>query len=334
MTDLETELRAVLHDPALTLTPGPEAVGLVVAGMRRRRRRRRFAVGTAAALVLAVAAPVALPQLDPFDSGEPDHAVSADRPISAPARAYRSPREDRPACDPVRLEKAPSADEGAMVANTGDSRCTLRGTVTLVGTHPVTGQRTVIAADALADDPHPDRQYPATIDPGEYARVDVEGCTGNGETWRDVAVDLGGREIPVTDHPMGLSCRPRVGSWYVRPPLLELGLDARITAPATVRRGSTLEFTVTLSNPAGPMVTLQPCPAYAIGFGGDLVWRRLDCHRDDMPAASSITLPMQVDVPRFQESGEKVLIWILVAADGRSTMANLADGGVRVTVLP
>jgi hypothetical protein len=85
-------------------------------------------------------------------------------------------------------------------------------------------------------------------------------------------------------------------------------LVVRIDAPATMRPGETLEYTVTLTNPTSMAYALQPCPSYTEFVGsGAQTWVAtvddyyLNCDTVHAVAAhSSVTYEMRLAVPSNQ----------------------------------
>ena len=108
-------------------------------------------------------------------------------------------------------------------------------------------------------------------------------------------------------------------------------LHARLRLPAVVRAGTTLSYTVTLSNPTRRTVVLRPCPGYTEGlYVSGLVVRHsfaLDCDSvHAIPAHGQVSYAMQLVVPRKAAAGTAKLGWNLDTPTGPS------EGGViRIT---
>lgn len=91
-----------------------------------------------------------------------------------------------------------------------------------------------------------------------------------------------------------------------------------IAAPASVHRGSTLSFTVTLSNRSSGDYRLSPCPDYVeiLGAKDPVATYQLNCSPVGMIAAGrSAAFEMRLDVPSSLAVGSTQLHWALV--DGR-----------------
>src|SRR4029079_17908088 len=92
------------------------------------------------------------------------------------------------------------------------------------------------------------RQFPATIDPGEAARVEIRGveCAAGRtpRSYRDLVLTVGAEKIslPASRRLDGV-CGADVSQWFVEPPMLYAALNATLRAPAALRRGE--EFTHT-----------------------------------------------------------------------------------------
>ncbi|AGZ38858.1 DUF4232 domain-containing protein [Actinoplanes friuliensis] len=345
--DLETDLRTALGDSRHELVPPPHATETIVRNVCRRRRRRTVTWAAAGLIVVAVGVPVAL-RVSPSDST----VVTADGTVGwvaeplaqAPQLARRSPRPAAPACDPAKLnptigyEDVLAADgtmlRSVVVTNRTDRRCTLSGIPTVKGTLTSTGARTTVVAYPVADEPGELRQYPATIDPGEAARVDVTkgsaGCDATELT--DVVLEFGARSFPASPKSDEVMCAPRAGSWYVRPPLLNAPVMAKISAPAQVRRGETFDYTVELTNGYNRTFSYGGCPAYRQEFAGSKGWFRLNCGPRKIGPHSSVTYAMRATVPKDAEKGGR-LTWMAAMPDGEVVIANLDTGGVPVEIV-
>lgn len=104
-------------------------------------------------------------------------------------------------------------------------------------------------------------ERPATVDPGEAARVDVivpASCAGPSGPVSDVAIVVLGRAIPVSSLEAPAECPVAFGRWYVIPPLLNVPhLMASIEAPRQVRRGADLRYSVTITNTSDGHVAFE-----------------------------------------------------------------------------
>ncbi|WP_189172166.1 DUF4232 domain-containing protein [Pilimelia anulata] len=216
-----------------------------------------------------------------------------------------------------------------LVGNGSDSRCTLEGRPTVrVGDRPL-----VVSA---SDPRGPAVQYPATVDPGEPARVTLtlrDGCAA-GRTGGAVAIVEGGREIPVSGLRLDGGCVRAASAWHVEPPLLNLpGLVATIHAPDSAARGEEISFLVTVENTSDRRQDFGGCPAYVAGIGGWSESRKVNCQMTSIEAGSRVDYAMKLVVPTKGVQGKVTLTWTLVAPDGRVVVADLVGGGTPITVV-
>jgi hypothetical protein len=108
-------------------------------------------------------------------------------------------------------------------------------------------------------------------------------------------------------------------------------LTAAIHAPATAAPGAVLEFTVTLANPTGADVALDPCPAYTEFVGsGDTTWVAtirdyyLNCATaSTIPAGGTLTFAMRLALPANQPAGMAKFGWDIQGGAGPSANAPL-----------
>ena len=342
MIDLERELHNVLTDPRHTLAAPVDGLDRVLSGVRRRRRRRRVAGSVAAAAVVLAGSAVAV-QAPALLNGrnEAPTAATATMPwvdvtVEPPALARRAPRPDAPACDPADFRDLSTVDvldnrATVLLGHSGTSRCSLRGTPVLVGTDPATGKRKTLATNVddliLKDDV---RQFPATVEPGERAFFDVTGCTG-GRNYRDLAVRLGGRDLPITDVTVGTGCRAEVNDFHVQPPVLSGPLTYTMEAPTTAERGRYLDYTVTISNPTDRPYTFEQCPAYLQTLGEGGVWQQLNCGGRDIPAQGSARYAIRMLVMDAMPSSTR-LRWLGVLSDGTTIENRGTPEGLPVEV--
>lgn len=99
------------------------------------------------------------------------------------------------------------------------------------------------------------------------------------------------------------------------------GLQVSITAPATVKAGSVLEYVVTLANPTDEAIELSPCPSYVESMPQAKESYQLNCIPGLLvPAHGSVPFDMRLNVPEFLEPPtELTLTWALEVALGNST---------------
>ncbi|GIE98820.1 hypothetical protein [Paractinoplanes rishiriensis] len=347
----DQRLRAELTDDRYALPGWPDPVGRISTGVRRRKQRRRVNAA-AAGLAVLVLAGLGIPSLR--GGATPDTTAGsavpwADVPAPEPSLARRSVRPDARDCAAADLGKAWSESNGpghtvVLLPTRIDSRCTLRGSAGIVATDIRTGERGPVSttqswvdgASTGAAGYDGVSQVPATIDPGEPARLDVvttADCAGppaDTHRYRDVAVVVQGREIPVPAVLLSTACPVQVGIWRVLPPLLNLPwVTATIVAPQQVRRGETLRYEVTLT---GKLANLKPCPTYRQRLGTTGETLRLNCAAFPEKPGKTVRLAMELDVPADAAPGDTRLTWMLVAGDGHVVIADLSTGGVAVEI--
>jgi hypothetical protein len=184
------------------------------------------------------------------------------------------------------------------------------------------------------------KQNPATIDPGEPARIDLSAAThcpdgvGAASRFRDVALVVLGHEFPVSAFELTTACPLNVGMWYVQAPLINAPSQlTSIQAPAQVSRGELLEYVVTILNPSDRPFQLEPCPVYTERLGdADAQTYRLNCAASEIAPHKSMRFGMTLRVPNDAPLGKTPLTWMAIIDDGRVAIADLATGGVSVQV--
>lgn len=104
--------------------------------------------------------------------------------------------------------------------------------------------------------------------------------------------------------------------WMPRPAFISVAVS--IAAPPSVRRGSTLNYAVTLNNESSGEYRLDPCPDYVEILGGKqaIATYELNCSPvGAIPAGGTATFEMRLDIPRTLIPGTTRLDWALM--DGR-----------------
>ncbi|HEX6498003.1 MAG TPA: DUF4232 domain-containing protein [Micromonosporaceae bacterium] len=361
--NLEERLRDALTDDHLALPPWPDATVRVRAGIRRRRRR----TATVAASVVAVAAivstaPVLLrgggtappggqPGATPTLSAVPwlDEPVDPAAPTSTPSGARAESARPCTAADLSRTAKGEPANAAGghvqnvvRLTNVSSSTCSLVGFVDLIATDVGTGTRATLRTGygSTFFDGGPGKRYPATIAPGEDARIDIvtgNGCYGGlGEPhrYRDVALVVAGRQYPVPGLTLQTWCPLQVGAWYTlvdeptaapSPRFATLSVD--VVAPASVARGATLDYVVTLVNSGPVAVPLDPCPVYQQELWRNTGTYRLNCSPGEIPAGGSVRFAMRLAVASGTPLGPTPLRW-----DMGATADFTVPGSTTVTV--
>jgi Protein of unknown function (DUF4232) len=221
--------------------------------------------------------------------------------------------------------------------NVSTSACLLRGEPTLAG---VTAAGKAVPLHATSGGYFGDPGPPANIAPGERAAVNVGGAvvcdsTSSRRAYEVLRISLpnGGGPIDLRLAPLETPCGGVSVSEFGVPALAEptpepsiSPMTARIDAPPTVRAGTTLSYTVTLSNPSGADVSLVPCPSYteAVGSGSSSRWvgtvryYELNCDTiHAIPAGGSVTFEMRLALPKTQPTSSDVkFTWYLQGDSG------------------
>jgi hypothetical protein len=121
--------------------------------------------------------------------------------------------------------RAPTDAPNAVVvllANQRDSRCTLTGSAQLIATDPW-GKRATLTVHRAAQPADGIAQYPATVDPGEQARLVLtpDPICADPVRYTDPVIVLDRREIPFVGTPQLSVCALLAGNWHVIPPLID-----------------------------------------------------------------------------------------------------------------
>jgi hypothetical protein len=238
-----------------------------------------------------------------------------------------------------------SADQRITLTNVATTPCSLSGQPAAFDDHTSTGSAVVVAVaphggygrglDAVAN-----------LAPGEKGFTDVEvsdQCPGFQQRLHITSFALrleDGTHVPVADGG-GLAAPPprcavsasAFGTPHVPGPQPSYPVDPLKVAlhlPASVRTGTTFDFTVTLSNPTSAAVPLQPCPTY------EEIWKpessapaltrayRLNCSgQPEVAAHQSLTFQMRMVAPT--RALPDWLSWRLESSQG-------VGGGAMVTV--
>jgi len=338
MTELEERLRRLMTDDRLALPSPPDTVTRVQARMRRRHRLRRL-LGMFTGIVVVIAVPVAVrlgmvAPAEPTPAPSPSVVAWLNEPTT-PGELEATEPPERPAARPCAAEDVAAQavvgdTEGAgghilttiRLGNASSSRCTLSGTMSLAGIRTERG--TIIDNVGW-------KQYPATIDPGEEARVDLETsymCDGAQKQYHDIVMKVLGRSFPLAGLRLGSTCPVRAGDWYVQidaptPEPRYAGLTATIQAPATVVRGSTVDYVVTLTNPGTTAVRLDPCPVYLEQLWKNVAYYRLNCAAGEIGAGASVRFAMRLRIDAETPLGPTRLQWNLAETAGSTAEATV-----------
>jgi hypothetical protein len=346
--NLEEDLRRTLSDQRVALPGWPDPVTRVRDGIRRRRRRAIIVAAIAAVAAIAIGTPTAL-RLAAAPSSPPAEPVPSPSvipfvaiPTPAAATGSPSPRRTAAPCSSNQLGPPTTAwSEGAAghlfttieVRNTGP-RCTLARAPSLVATDKKTNRRaTVPALPANYGVDSEGREYPATIDPGEGARIEIVtamGCDGgaNPAIYIDIALGYAGGEHRVAGLELETTCQIQVGRWYrelpaAPTPTPRFGtLLVSLEAPESVRAGTNATFVVVLTNPTGEPISLDPCPSYAMNFGKfSYAYGRLNCLVDQIPPHGSVRFAMVLPISTNSVDKPDHLTWGFVNESGDAPYA-------------
>jgi hypothetical protein len=110
------------------------------------------------------------------------------------------------------------------------------------------------------------------------------------------------------------------------PPVATPALTARINAPQAAAKGKDLDYTVTLTNPTGKVISLQPCPDYTISLPlNDAMAQAsygLNCAAapGSLAPQQSVTFAMKFAVPASASQGNAKFTWTMTDRSG-GTMA-------------
>jgi len=350
----EEIVRRVLTDDHHALSPWPDPVGRVRAGIRRRRRRRLGAAVVACSVVAVLVAvsvavsgpPVAGPPRPPAESA--DAVIPwVDRPATRPtsfARLEPGPQPDRP-CEDADLSKGwveavrPSSGpwvQTVVVRNQSETACALSGSAQVRG-QTLSGARITMAAASSGPVPMEGADYPARLRSMALARVDVTmTCPSDTRApapeLTEPSIVAAGIEIEVEALSVRPDCTLAIGNWYSLRPLLNAPLFVTIEAPEQVRRGQTLTYEVVVINTLDRPLGLDPCPVYQQRLGDRAEWYRLNCVLPRLPDHQPIRFQMRMRVPADAPVEQVRLSWMAVTGDGRVATANMDTGGVPVAI--
>lgn len=260
MSDLEDELRRLLHDPKYALPSWPDAVTRVHAGMRVRRGRRwvarAFGSLTSFAAVLAIGGPVMSPTGPGIDL--PSNAIVVpwqDVPYAEPPAAPEKQAAECRARDFV-VKGFPTLFGGRpseltyLLEYRGDAVCRIIGAPHLEATAP-DGRRTTTVVPASSD------ENSVMVNPRDSVGVAVADSDTCANEYRDPDFSFSADDptrIRLADRLRGV-CRKPKANWIVYggsggplpSPRETLGVAVR--APSQVRSGEEFTYYVVLHNP-------------------------------------------------------------------------------------
>lgn len=354
-TDLDRRMREMFADDRLDPVAWPDPVGRIEALVARRRRTwwRRVSACVAALALVGALAVVRLTVLAPVEQPPAPPAVPwLDLPYEEPKYQYPPARPPARPCQPADLvatlddpeERPPTGAFGAdlVIRGRGPGPCTLAGAPHLIATDAETGRRGRLPARVEPVASGGGVQVPATLIGEEAARIIVTSspdCDGPVRRYRSVSVWIAGREYPVRDLDLESTCPITVTDWHVQRDALPvseawLALEVGIEAPSTARLGQTLRYVVTLHNPTGAAVALEPCPTYGHTIvGPDRPYStslKLNCAVARIPAGGSVRFAMELTVPATVGTGLGRLEWRLGGYDPGDSRSS----EVMITIVP
>jgi hypothetical protein len=226
--------------------------------------------------------------------------------------------------------------ERVAFVNVGDAPCLLDGFPRVTGV-TTSGPRRPIPVRRAPGGTYFGKVLPADIAPRhrgflEFAGSDIcDNVAEAGTRYRalEFVLPARGGTVPAPPHlALTVSCggleMTQLG--LPEPPALEPPskpgtpgrLTPRMTAPRSVRVGSTLHFVVTLTNPTKTTVELTPCPRYHEGVATETGtvdrWYRLNCEKlRSIEPHASVRYAMQFRVPADTPAGTTKFFWQLAA---------------------
>ena len=341
---IEADLRAAMHTSPSAVAAWPDPVARVESGITHRRRRRLLVATAAATLVVGTAAAGTVITHRPVRSTT---AVGAE-PVAAPQILRRSPRPDRQPCqldnvDAVDwiVQSAPwGPSTGLALRPNNSERCTLSGRPQLSGINTTTGASEPIAAANLGPlDTSVVRQFPATVDPGEPARLDIRGnkCPAGqkARSYRNLVVTVGTKKLPLpgSQRLTGI-CGADVSQWFVEPPMLYAALNATVHAPTVLRRGQDFMYTVRIDNVFPRDYPMSSCPIFRLGIAATEIgpWQRINCTQTSIDGHDSIEFTLHGQVPPDTEPGQHKLTWMAAMSTGEAAIADMGTDGTTLTI--
>jgi hypothetical protein len=119
-----------------------------------------------------------------------------------------------------------------------------------------------------------------------------------------------------------LTLDPAQGAAAPQTPAPSAALSAELRTPPTAVAGATLEYEVTLTNPTGAAVPLDPCPSYTESLGTVTRAFILNCSAaPKIDPGASVTFAMRLDIPAGTPAGPVTLDW---QAGGPAAGADIA----------
>lgn len=90
-------------------------------------------------------------------------------------------------------------------------------------------------------------------------------------------------------------------------------LDVQLQVPSSVRAGTTLQFSVTITNPTRAAIKLSPCPSYEVGISSaPTVAYELNCSTSVILPGQTLSYDMQYSVPAKTPTGVAKIGWFLL----------------------
>jgi hypothetical protein len=319
-------------------------LALVVASLAGGAWRRDLAV---------VIAPSPTPTAAPTATGSPAAGIVPWADLPAPAFVEPTPAPyptDARPCRPQDLSvKVGGVGAGlgntnlpVLFINRSSSACLLAGSPAIAG---LTAAGTLVPLRATEGSYFGDPGPTADMGPGGVTALNISGADvcpavlgGAHKVYPTLRISLpAGGSIDIPGGGFDAVCGLSVSAFGVPadapsaagPP--PSPLTAAIHAPATAAPGAVLEFTVTVANPTGADVALEPCPAYEEWVSsGDQAWVSttrdyyLNCASAPMiPAGGTLTFAMRLALPANQPAGMAKFGWDIQGGAGPSATAPL-----------
>jgi hypothetical protein len=327
MSDLEKSVRELLRAEDWTIPASTAAVERIELAVHRRRRNRWAALAAIGLAVVGIGGGLAATSLTVSGRSQAANRKIIpwrDAPVAGHISLVTKASADAPACRATDLAVAETHTgayngmtiQSVTLRNAGQSTCSVDGFPTVSGVSATgasialggtdSGSSTVVLLNAgdettnwvtaigyCASAPPANVLTTLTFGLPEGGTITVPGTTLN--------IACGG--VTVTPfEPAQSNAAVATG------PLSDL--ETSLTLPSTVAPGSTLTYSVTITNPSNASVQLSPCPSYQEQLGTVVASDYdLNCSVGEIPANSSLTFAMQLSVPANAPAGLTKFGW-------------------------
>lgn len=213
------------------------------------------------------------------------------------------------------------------LVNASSSPCSLSGyPSSFIGVRSSGAHETIKVGHGTMFD---DNAWPANLAPNDTAQFDIgtaDGCdalnraTPQTNSFTAAIVGLPGGGTFTVNSGFDIACGIGVGKFGIAgqqppDPAAYPGLTAALNAPDSAPAGTTLHFTVTLTNMGRSALQLDPCPVYDVALiskSYDALVYTLNCDTvREIAAGASVTYAMQIPVP--DEKGGVKFSWSIPA---------------------